>query len=96
MCEMARKLLAEKLVDDFYKDDRWEQEPVSQTDLTEQLKAILPVDQYELLFRWKAECAENCGQELRQFADFVARMLMECKPDGEADGELIPLLPIQD
>ena len=85
MCDMAKKLLAEKLVDDFYENggrDR-EQEPISKSDLTEQLKVLLPVDKHALLYRWEAECAENCGQELRQFADFVASILIECNFSGE-------------
>lgn len=78
MCPIAKQLLAEKLIDDFYEDyaRRGEQNSRSQEDLLKQLKEFLPADQHELLHRWEAECAQTRGNELRQFADFVADILL--------------------
>ena len=75
MCELTS--LAEKLVDDFYAtDDR----PVAcfgeaEDGLKEQLKALVPEDQWNLLFLWEAQTVEAGGQELRRFAGFMARLL---------------------
>jgi len=76
-------------VDDFYEGDmrHVDQEEVSKGDLTERLKALLPGDQHELLYRWEAECAETSGAELRRFADFVASMLVACNFCDRADSE---------
>ena len=89
MCELARNLLAEKLVDDFYEGDmrHVDQEEMNKGDLTERLKALLSGDQHELLYRWEAECAETSGAELRRFANFVVRMLIECHFCGRVDSE---------
>jgi len=78
LCHIAKQLLAEKLVDDFYEEysRSGQHEPQSRESLTERLKALLPVEHRELLFRWEAEYAEDCGWELRQFAAFVAGILM--------------------
>jgi len=75
--ELARKLLAEKLVDDFYEDKLREDAESVGDELSEQLKGLIPVDKRELLLLWEAQCAEGCGNELRRFADFVARMMLE-------------------
>ena len=78
MSELARRLLAEKLIDDFYEDDVRGAEPLEKDGLTEQLKTLIPSDKRELLFLWEAQCAEECGRELRRFADYVARAMLEC------------------
>lgn len=97
MCELARNLLAEKLVDDFYEEDvrHVGQEEVNKGDLTERLKALLPRDQHELLYRWEAECAVTSGAELRRFADFVASMLVACHFGDEGECESTTLATIQ-
>ena len=77
MSELARRLLAEKLIDDFYEDDVRGAEPLEKDGLTEQLKTLIPSDKRELLFLWEAQCAEECGRELRRFADYVARAMLE-------------------
>ncbi|WDL96674.1 hypothetical protein [Alicyclobacillus sp. ALC3] len=85
MCELASRLLAEKLIDDFYEEDG-RQEPgeaeALEDSLTEALKSRLSMDDHALLFRWEAQCTETCGAELRRFARFVADMMldgMDCK-----------------
>ena len=85
LSQIAKQLLAEKLIDDFY--DEYEQigKPQITEILVERLKALLPADQHELLYRWEAVWAERCGEELRQFADFVAGILMTAH-DHEGDG----------
>ncbi|MHB1682962.1 MAG: hypothetical protein ACYCYO_09105 [Bacilli bacterium] len=77
MSELARRLLAEKLIDDFYEDDVRGAEPLEKDGLTEQLKTLVPSDKQELLFLWEAQCAEECGRELRRFAVYVAKMILE-------------------
>jgi len=77
MNELARKLLAEKLVDDFYEEDVRENTGPGEDELSEQLKMLIPAEKRELLLLWEAQCAENCGQELQRFANFVVRMILE-------------------
>ncbi len=86
---IARTLLAEKLIDDFYDESpRYDGRELShESSLMERLKALLPAEHHDLFFRWEAECAENGGHELRQFADFVAGILMSNHHHGEGDGE---------
>ncbi len=70
--------MAEKLIDDFYAVYEPVGKQQNMENLMEQLKAVLPVEKHDLLYRWEAANAEHCGAELRQFADFVAGvMLME-------------------
>ncbi|KYP79827.1 hypothetical protein [Ferroacidibacillus organovorans] len=87
MCQIAKKLLAEKLIDDFYEEYArgGEQNSLTQQDLADRLKAFLPTDQHEWLYRWEAECVETCGRELWRFADFVAGILMGTHPHTEDD-----------
>ncbi|QSO53179.1 hypothetical protein JZ785_04660 [Alicyclobacillus curvatus] len=98
MCELARKLLVEKLVDDFYENDREtaDKEQKYHVELAEQLKAFVPVEQHGLLYRWEAECAETCGQELRRFGDFVASFLVACDFNHEDADERMSSPAIQD
>ena len=84
MCELAKTLLAEKLIDDFYEGDR---QPHNRLDavnneLTEHLKCLLPEDKWNLLFLWESQTVEEGGKELRRFADFVARLLLGCTESG--------------
>ena len=79
MCELALTLLAEKLVDDFYATD---DQPMACSEeaedrLKERLKALVPEEQWDLLFLWEAQTVEAGGQELRQFAGFAARLLSD-------------------
>ncbi|KYP79538.1 hypothetical protein [Ferroacidibacillus organovorans] len=78
MCPIAKQLLAEKLIDDFYEAYArgGQQKSRPQEDLVEQLKARLPTDQHAWLYRWEAECVETCTHELQQFANFIADLLM--------------------
>ncbi|QSO53019.1 hypothetical protein JZ785_03695 [Alicyclobacillus curvatus] len=87
MCELARKLLAEKLVDDFYENGVVDGAVAraNTIDLAEQLKALLSKDHHAFLYRWEAQCAETSGSEIRRFADFVASLLMECHVGGEVE-----------
>lgn len=90
MCGLAEKLLAEKLVDDFYDYDHQEGNPSPTTDgLLQQLKTLVPLEQHELLYQWEAQCSESCGEELRRFADFMAKNLLECRFDGRLAGVLL-------
>jgi hypothetical protein len=79
LCQVAKQLLAEKLID-YY------EEQVRSGERTSPTEESLPTDQHELLYHWEAECAENCGGELRQFADFVASILMAVPFHEEDDG----------
>lgn len=87
MC-VVKKLLAEKLIDDFYEEyaRTEEKESPHEGNLMESLKALLAVNHHDLLYRWEAQCAENGGRELRQFADFVAWILMTAHRHEEGDG----------
>lgn len=79
MCGLASQLLAEKLIDDFYEEDgtKGNGSTGSKEDaLTEELKSLLPADSHALLFRWEAQCAETCEQELRRFAKFMADIIL--------------------
>ena len=76
MCQIAKQLLAEKLIDDFYEEYAQAGKPLNTENLVEQMKALLPTEQHELFYRWEAVCAERYGEELRQFVDFVAGILM--------------------
>ncbi|MCE5361570.1 MAG: hypothetical protein JJ714_11510 [Acidithiobacillus sp.] len=91
VCALARKLLAEKLIDDFYEEQLHTnaQNTKEPDELTELLKVALAEDKHELLFRWEARCAENCGAELRKFANFVAQLMLDktvtgCTKESEA------------
>jgi len=96
MCSIARRLLAEKLIDDFYEQSggiRQEEQTdlsLSTQHLTEQLQSLLPDDQQELLFQWEAQCNEICSLELRRFAAFVAEILVTLEDQAiqPADGQL--------
>ncbi len=85
MCHIARRLLAEKLIDDFYDEYESAGKQGNTENFIEQLKAVLPDDQHEWLYRWEAANAERCGEELRQFADFVAGILIAAH-GHEGDG----------
>ena len=89
MCQIAKRLLAEKLIDDFYEDytREGEHEPQDGKILMERLKALLPREHHEMLLLWESECNENGGRELRQFADFVAGILMSDHRHEEGDGK---------
>ena len=76
--ELARKLLAEKLVDNFYEEDAQTSAEEDEDELAEQIKELIPAEKRELLFLWEAQCAENCGLELRRFAEFLAGMILGC------------------
>lgn len=70
----------------FYEEDVQTSAEEGKDELTEQIKELIPTETRELLFLWEAQCAENCGQELQRFADFVARMILEivnCEDDHE-------------
>ena len=79
MCVLARTLLAEKLIDDFYEDDLRPRNTLDEVkkECTEELKQLLPAEKWNLLFLWESQTVEECGKELRRFADFVAMLLMQ-------------------
>ncbi len=88
---LAQQLLAEKMVDDFYENYARARKSglPDRSSLTERLKAVVPSDQHDLLFRWEAECNERCGQELREFAHYVAGLLIAEQPLEEPDVEVL-------
>ena len=75
-CQIARRLLAGKLIGDFYDEYAQTGTPFNSENSLEWLKTVLPAEQHELFYRWEAVYAERCGKELRQFADFVTGILM--------------------
>lgn len=79
MCGLARQLLAEKLIDDFYEEHLQSNASLSEEPdvLGEKLKAALSKDKHVLLLQWEAQCAESCGAELRDFANFVAHLMLD-------------------
>lgn len=87
MCKLASRLLAEKLIDDFYEEDGRRKSggvEAPEDPLTEALKSRLSTDDHVLLFRWEALCTETFEAELRRFARFVADMIlagMDCSVD---------------
>jgi hypothetical protein len=76
MCQIAKQLLVEKLIDDFYDEHGFIGQSANTENFMEWVKTVLPAEQLDLLYRWEAAYAERCGEELRQFADFVAGILM--------------------
>ncbi len=79
MCELASRLLAEKLIDDFYEEDGRRESggaEAPEDPLTEALKSRLSTDDHALLFRWEALCTETCEEQLRRFARFVAVLIL--------------------
>lgn len=91
MCRIAKQLLAEKLIDDFYESHirHGGEDPLNKSRLDEQLKELLPPDQHELLYRWEAQCAENGGRELRKFAQFFVDILMSKSCQEEDEGGML-------
>ena len=85
MCQIAKQLLAEKLIDDFWEEYAQAGKPQNTENLLERLKALVPVEQLDLLYLWEAQCAENSCQELRQFSEFVAGILLAHRHE-EGDG----------
>ncbi|WP_067625882.1 hypothetical protein [Alicyclobacillus acidiphilus] len=90
MCRIVKQLLTEKLIDIFYENQIRNRGklPLNKGTLDERLKELLPPDQHDLLYRWEAECAENCGRELREFAGFCAGILMSNPCHEENEGGL--------
>ena len=86
MCQIAKQLLAEKLIDDFYEEYAQAGKPKITENLAQRLKALLPTEQHELFYRWEAAYAERCGEELRQFADYAAEVLMKSHNHNEDCG----------
>ncbi len=85
MCQIAKQLLAEKLIDDFYDEYVHYRESQNTENLLERLKALLPTEHHEIFYRLEVEYAENGGQELRQFSEFVAGILLSgnCREEGD-------------
>lgn len=79
MCKLARTLLAEKLIDDFYEDDLRPRRSLDEVkkEWTQELKHLLPEERWNLLFLWEAQTVEECGKEFRRFAYFVASLIMQ-------------------
>lgn len=86
MYQIVKQLLSEKLIDDFYDEYEFGGKSANTESFMEQLKAMLPTEQHELLYRWESVYAEHCGEELRQFADFVAGILMTAHRHEEDGG----------
>ena len=87
MCQIAKELLAEKLIDDFYSEYAQCRESQNTENLLERLKALLPTEHHEIFYRLESKYADNCGQELRRFSEFVAGILMTNHRHEEGDGE---------
>ena len=86
VCQLVKQLLAEKLIDDFYEEYESVGKQGNTENFMEQLRMVLPVEQHGLLERLEASYAERCGEELRQFADFVAGILITVHRDEEDGG----------
>jgi len=77
-------------MEEFYEEHLQNEQLESQVgeSLAEQLKALLPMTEWQLLLSWEAEYAERCGQELRQFAKFMASILLTSPCCEEDEGGL--------
>lgn len=78
MCQMAKRLLAEKLIDNFY--DECEPMIPQKENIMERLKTLLSTEHHDLLDRWEEIYAERWSEELKRFADYVAEILMTNDP----------------
>jgi hypothetical protein len=87
MCQIARRLLAEKLIDDFYNECVSVRTQRNAESFMERLKAVLPTEQHEVLDRFEEDYAERCEAELRQLAEYVAGVMMSAGRH-EKDGEM--------
>ncbi len=85
MCQLAKRLLAEKLIEDFYDGYESVRTHENAENFMERLKAVLPTEEHELLERWETANAERCGAELRQFADYVSGVLMTAERHEKDD-----------
>lgn len=83
MNDLAKRLLAEKLIDDFYEDELREKVGFKGDKLADCLKQYIPADKRQLLLLWEAQYAEEYGRELRRFADFVAQMILDFSDENE-------------
>ena len=76
MYDIAKQLLAEKLLDNYYETNVVSKRSHISGNLLDQLKELLPSNKHELLEQWESLSAERCGEELLQFAFFVAEIFM--------------------
>ena len=86
MCQIAQQLLSEKLIDDFYKEYAQTGKSQNTENLADRLKAQLPTEQHELFYCWEVVYAEHGGEKLRQFANFVAGVLLTAQYHKEEGG----------
>ncbi len=77
MCDIVLKLLSEKLVDEFYSQDRQPDNSDGSPDgPIEQLKSRIPVSDWDFLYRIESRTVEMGAEELKRFARFVAGMMV--------------------
>jgi hypothetical protein len=72
--DLAKWLLVEKRIDDFYEAASRENAGFEGDELAEHLKESIPLDERQLLLLWEAQYAAEYGRELRQFAHFCTDM----------------------
>lgn len=77
MRDIVLQLLAEKLIDEFYAQDRPPDDGVGSNHASiEQLKACVPKDKWEQLFLVESRTAELGAEELKRFSEFVAQIMI--------------------
>lgn len=81
--DLAKRLLAEKRINDFYEDALRENAGFEGDELAERLKEYTPVDERQLLLLWEAQYAEDYGREPRRFVDFVAQIILDFSVEDE-------------
>lgn len=82
MRDIVLELLAEKLMDEFYARDRSpEGDDPEQDKSLEQLKLLVPKDKWDVLFQVESRSAELCADEIKRFAGFVARLMLDDETD---------------
>ncbi|MFC4769910.1 hypothetical protein [Effusibacillus consociatus] len=74
MRNVAIQLLADKLVDDFYRQQPEFKTVRSEcTDILSRLREIVPPEKFEIVHLLEKEYTEESEREIREFAVFVAR-----------------------
>ena len=64
MCQIARRLLAEKRIDDFYDECVSVRTQRNAVSFMERMKALLPAEPHEVLDRFEEDYAERWGDTI--------------------------------